>query len=554
MSSKSEDIILQLSNVRYKKNNGSLYLSSKRIGWMMDNEDTFHINIQYTDIKNQKVSPEGKPKVQLQLVLNDQMTHTFHFTNPEGKEKQVAERNKVKEKLTQLIIQNKRKPPDELMEKKRVLEENPHLKELYVALVRTEILSPDDFWKEIAGQYKQALGPTLDVGVSGAFLADIKPQTDGSNGRVLYNITPEIMVAIFKTYPAVKKKHEEYVPHQMSEAEFWTRFFQSHYYSVHTTSRSENVFSECAKYDDKEWMRDICTIQNDPLCNLNDIYEDKPLEMESDLKVAGVKAGSNHIHATMIKRFNQHSLNILKAQTASEKEKMCEEMLAKNPDAIANGDAEPELNLTKNKKIRLDEKLHYEDLEKVSKENKPSLVIHQRKRYLAGPSPDLILDEIRPEELPAMHHRLSCIVRSWQPDLHSSQSPSSAFGVLQSLSEASRRGRSNPTSNAGNVLPRDLHSELGKVYSSAGELFRHFWSCFPPRTPQLKEKLHRMHTTLCKYHETTVREFQEMAIREYNRKNNILEHLQDMFQIANSKYEHWKSRNVRRNGIRGKVK
>lgn len=54
-----------------------------------------------------------------------------------------------------------------------MLEENPHLKELYVALVRTEILSPDDFWKEIAGQYKQALGPTLDVGVSGAFLVSL---------------------------------------------------------------------------------------------------------------------------------------------------------------------------------------------------------------------------------------------------------------------------------------------------------------------------------------------------------------------------------------------
>lgn len=52
MSGKSEDIILQLNNIRYKKNNGSLYLSSKRIGWMMDNENTFEINIQYTDIRS----------------------------------------------------------------------------------------------------------------------------------------------------------------------------------------------------------------------------------------------------------------------------------------------------------------------------------------------------------------------------------------------------------------------------------------------------------------------------------------------------------------------
>lgn len=59
------------------------------------------------------------------------------------------------------------------------------------------------------------------------------------------------MTAVFKTYPAVKKKHGEYVPHRMTESEFWTLFFQSHYYSVHSSSRTENVFSECSKYDDR---------------------------------------------------------------------------------------------------------------------------------------------------------------------------------------------------------------------------------------------------------------------------------------------------------------
>ena len=63
------------------------------------------------------------------------------------------------------------------------------------------------------------------------------------------------MSSVFKTYPAVKKKHGEYVPHRMTESEFWTLFFQSHYYSVHTTSRTENVFSECSKYDDRgKWV------------------------------------------------------------------------------------------------------------------------------------------------------------------------------------------------------------------------------------------------------------------------------------------------------------
>ncbi len=38
------------------------------------------------------------------------------------------------------------------------------------------------------------------------------------------------MESIFKTYPAVRKRHLEHVPHQMTEQEFWTKFFQSHYF------------------------------------------------------------------------------------------------------------------------------------------------------------------------------------------------------------------------------------------------------------------------------------------------------------------------------------
>merc|ERR1711972_1252142 len=102
------------------------------------------------------------------------------------------------------------------------------------------------------------------------------------------------MAAIFKIYPAVQKKHREYVPHRMTESEFWTRFFQSHYYSVHITSKSENVFAECAKVDDKEWNRDVGSIRDDPLYDLDEIYDGEKLhDTQADLRLGQSSSKAN---------------------------------------------------------------------------------------------------------------------------------------------------------------------------------------------------------------------------------------------------------------------
>jgi len=57
--------------------------------------------------------------------------------------------------------------------------------------------------------------PSTDINEMCFFL-----KLDGANG-IKYNLTADIIESIFKTYPAVKRKHLENVPSKMKEQEFW---------------------------------------------------------------------------------------------------------------------------------------------------------------------------------------------------------------------------------------------------------------------------------------------------------------------------------------------
>ena len=67
----------------------------------------------------QKISPETKEKVQLQVILHDNSANTFLFTNPGGRPSQKQDREAVKELLQQLLPRFKRKISSELEEKNR---------------------------------------------------------------------------------------------------------------------------------------------------------------------------------------------------------------------------------------------------------------------------------------------------------------------------------------------------------------------------------------------------------------------------------------------------
>ncbi|KAF5405530.1 Transcription initiation factor TFIIH subunit 1 [Paragonimus heterotremus] len=381
MSTQKEDVLFMVKHVRYKKVDGTLYVNSGRVAWRNQTSDTFRISAAFEDIRVQRISPDQKEKVQLQLLMHNGESFTFQFSDPAGREKQLEMRNNVKEMLQSLLPKFKDKAHSELQEKFRLLGSNPEILALYKELVVTGILSSDEFWArpefsnstiaaaaneasvksnqrksdsrapstmanatatavqshsnsstptgQISRSFQLADKPQL-VGVPSYLLSDIKPEADGANG-IKYNLTHETIDAIFRAYPTVRQRHRELVPDKLSEADFWIKFFQSHYFHRDRVQLpKEDIFAECAVSDERLLQNEMrrsrrsrITAHLDLDClsdhDLGTGYgcELGPSASETQSKPAAGESGNQPSHLSanqlLLRRFNSHSILVLKS-------------------------------------------------------------------------------------------------------------------------------------------------------------------------------------------------------------------------------------------------
>ena len=538
----------------------------------------------------QKISPEGKPKIQLQIVLHDGNSSTFHFVNKGGTKHQINDREKVKDLVQSILPNFKRKIDTELEEKNKLLTENPKLLQLYKDLVISQILTSEEFWK-IHGKDLQSLKSAAskqEIGVSGAFLAEIRPVTDGCNG-FKYNLTTEIIECIFKAYPAVKKKHIECVPAKLTESEFWTKFFQSHYFHRdRITAGPKDIFVECGRIDDSTLRKEIRNNLGDPLLDLGKFGDNTIDEGFCSSNTNDQKPDNNSgniVHQSIIKRFNQHSFMVLKScqekpatVTSGEEKKAADEKDKKlngtvevvdgkkrkvieveqpAPPPTAAELAEQQLK----KKQRIIEKIQFDDLGSDSSGlNNPaptpsnSLNLERLERYLYGPTPSSNVSHSSSSNSKGQEYSSDIVDQTirqnsveWGQRVPHKQliNPNHAVNALGELSPGGLLMRGYQDHNLSQFVPIDFEKEMNNLYLSAGELLKEFWSSFPPTNQDLEAKAIKMYETLQRFNMTKIKPFEDRAIRELSPLGNqLVSHLNLLIETAFKKFNSWQDKKV----------
>ncbi|KAH8119094.1 hypothetical protein DFH11DRAFT_1501151 [Phellopilus nigrolimitatus] len=370
--------ILCRAKASYKKSPGLLELTHSHLQWTAAGKQAPDLRIPNSKAASLFCSKEGSPQVKLKLALvGDDVGHTFMFTAPQATAS--TERELFKKEITNIIVLNRASTTDtptkpllpssktpghaststpksftplpvpavsratsvssngrasssapggsteDFRIRKKVLMKNPELATLHRELVMTGQITESEFWEgrehlllSEAAQESQKRGRPGQI-------VDPRPETvAGGDTKIV--VTPQIIRDIFEEYPVVAKAYNETVPKQLTEAEFWKRYFQSKLYNIHRASirssaaqhvvKDDPIFDKYVEREDDELEPRRQRDDNVQIfVNLNATQEDHT--ESGNQKDTTMQAGRQRGALPLIRKFNEHSERLLNAAEGS---------------------------------------------------------------------------------------------------------------------------------------------------------------------------------------------------------------------------------------------
>ncbi|KAI0780114.1 hypothetical protein C8Q74DRAFT_1173891, partial [Fomes fomentarius] len=202
--------------------------------------------------------------------------------------------------------------------RKKVLLSTPELAQLHREMVLGGHITENEFWEGREHLLlAQAAAESQKRGKPGQ-LVDPRPQS--VDGEVKIVITPQLVHDIFEEFPIVAKAYNDNVPGKLSEAEFWSRYFQSKLFNAHRASIRSSAAQHVVKDDpilDKYMEKDDDELEPrrlreervDTFIDLGATFVDH--EETGNEKDLTMQAGKQRAVLPLIRKFNEHSTRLL---------------------------------------------------------------------------------------------------------------------------------------------------------------------------------------------------------------------------------------------------
>ncbi|KAJ8077275.1 RNA polymerase II transcription factor B subunit 1 [Marasmius tenuissimus] len=497
----------------YKKLPGVLELSDTHLQWTQDGKNFPLLKLPRSEAKGLFCSKEGAPQVRLKLSLvGDESGHNFTFVSPPPIAYQ--ERDKFKSELAASIANNRvstdgtqpstptqsslaiptpvtapsrastsraasvsadsratpiipgSDPAADFRLRKNVLLTNPVLAALHRELVIGGHITETEFWEGREHLLLAQVASEAQKKGKPGQIVDPRPETI-EGGETKIRITPQLIRDIFDEYPVVEKAYSDNVPSKLSEAEFWTRYFQSKLFNAHRASIRSSAAQHVVKEDpifDQYLEKDDDDLEPRKRRDIDiDLYVDLGATNEDHGETGNEKditmqAGRQKGALPLIRKFNEHSERLLNT-------------------ALGEGPAA--------KRRRVEPEEQYQDIE-IEDLNDPEsssgivLEMQDRQRYFEGRMTGTSSDEtVEKVDIRAVIRHISVDLKQWDSGLAELTIPRES-GDHALLSMTRNVAARLDVKSRKNDIPEGLFMQMTTCQSAANEFLRQYWNATYP--------------------------------------------------------------------------